>query len=172
MTRFLGVILVVTSSTGMGFSYSFHLGRRLEQLRQLQRMALLLRGEISYGNTALTEALASIGRKLEEPFCFFLNQVSSRLREYPDKSFQQVFQEEVKENLKQSALSAKDKEALMQMGAFLGYLDKDMQLGTLDLYLQELAGEIKAAQESIPGKQKVCRSLGIMGGLFLVLLLI
>ena len=60
----------------------------------------------------------------------------------------------------------------MQMGAFLGYLDKDMQLGTLDLYLQELAGEIKAAQESIPGKQKVCRSLGIMGGLFLVLLLI
>ena len=75
MTRFLGVILVVTSSAGIGFSYSFHLGRRLEQLRQLQRMALLLRGEISYGNTALTEALSSIGRKLEEPYCFFLNQV-------------------------------------------------------------------------------------------------
>lgn len=91
---------------------------------------------------------------------------------YPDKSFQQVFQEEVEENLKQSALTAKDKGALMQMGAFLGHLDKDMQLRTMDLYLQELEQEIKATGESIPGKQKLSRSLGIMGGLFLVLLLI
>ena len=103
---------------------------------------------------------------------FFLNQVSSRLREYPDNSFQQVFQEEVKENLQQSALSAKDKEALMQMGAFLGYLDKDMQLRTVELYLEELDREIQTAKESIPGKQRLCRSLGILGGLFLVLLLI
>lgn len=163
---------MITSSSGIGFSYSFYLGRRLEQLRQLQRMALLLRGEISYGNAVLTEALASIGRKLEEPFCFFLNRVSSRLKGYPDKSFQQVFQEEVRETLKQSALSAKDKEALMQMGAFLGYLDKDMQLRTVELYLEELDREIQAAKESIPGRQKLCRSLGILGGLFLVLLLI
>ena len=56
----------------------------------------------------------------------------------------------------------------MQMGAFLGYLDKDMQLRTIDLYLQELGQEIKATGESIPGKQKLSRSLGIMGGLFLV----
>lgn len=161
---------MVASSAGIGFSYSFHLGRRLDQLRQLQRMALLLKGEISYGNTALPEALASIGRKLEEPFRFFLDRVASRLREYPDKSFQQVFQEEVQKDLKQSALSAKDKEALMQMGAFLGYLDKDMQLRNLELYLQELDREIGATVECIPGKQRLCRSLGILGGLFLVLL--
>ena len=78
----------------------------------------------------------------------------------------------MKENLKQSALSAKDKEALMQMGAFLGYLDKDMQLRTVELYLEELDREIQTAGESIPGKQRLCRSLGILGGLFLVLLLI
>ena len=113
-----------------------------------------------------------LGESWRNRFVFFLNQVSSRLREYPDKSFQQVFQEEVKENLKQSALSAKDKEALMQMGAFLGYLDKDMQLRTVELYLEELDREIQTAGESIPGKQRLCRSLGILGGLFLVLLLI
>ncbi len=161
---------MIASSTGIGFSYSFRLGRRLEQLRQLQRMALFLKGEISYGNAALPEALASIGRKLEEPVASFLNQAASRLRGYPDKSFRQVFQEEIQENLKQSALSAKDKEALMQMGAFLGYLDKDMQLRNLELYLQELDREIQAAVECAPGKQRLYRSLGVMGGLFLVLL--
>ncbi len=172
MIRIVGAVLVVMASAGIGFSYSFCLGRRLEQLRQLERMTLLLKGEISYGYASLPEALTSIGKKMPEPFTHFLCQTASRLKVYPDKSFQQVFQEEVEEDLKTSALTAKDKKALMQMGAFLGYLDKDMQLGTLDLYLQELAGEIKAAQESIPGKQKVCRSLGVMGGLFLVLLLI
>lgn len=163
---------MITSSTGVGFSHSFRLGKRLEQLRQLQRMAVLLKSEISYGNAALPEALASIGRKLEEPFDFFLKSVSFRLKEYPDKSFQQVFQEEIEKNLKRSALSAKDKEALMQMGAFLGYLDKGMQLQTVGLYLEELDREVQAARESIPGKQKLCRSLGILAGLFLVLFLI
>lgn len=172
MIRILGAVLVVAASAGIGFSYSFRLGRRLEQLRQLERMTLLLKGEISYGCAALPEALISIGKKMPEPFACFLEKVADRLSGYPDKSFQQVFQEEVEENLKQSALTAKDKEALMQMGAFLGYLDKDMQLRTVDLYLQELEREIKATGESIPGKQKLCRSLGIMGGLFLVLLLI
>lgn len=166
----LGVVLVIASSTGIGFSYSFRLGRRLEQLRQLQRMTMFLKGEISYGNAALPEALSSIGRKLEDPVGPFLKQAASRLREYPDKSFRQVFQEEVQKNLKQSALSAKDKEALMQMGAFLGYLDKDMQLGNLELYLRELDREIQAAAECVPGKQRLYRSLGILGGMFLVLL--
>ena len=40
------------------------------------------------------------------------------------------------------------------------------------LYLEELDREIQTAKESIPGKQRLCRSLGILGGLFLVLLLI
>ncbi len=172
MIRILGAVLVVAASAGIGFSYSLRLGRRLEQLRQLERMTILLKGEISYGCAALPEALASIGRKMPEPFSRFLEEVADRLSGYPDKSFQQVFQEEVEGNLKQSALTAKDKGALMQMGAFLGYLDKDMQLRTIDLYLQELGQEIKATGESIPGKQKLSRSLGIMGGLFLVLLLI
>lgn len=172
MIRILGAVLVVAASAGIGFSYSFRLGRRLEQLRQLQRMAMLLKGEISYGCAALPEALSCVGRKLPEPFARFLGQMAGRLREYPDKSFQEVFQEEAEENLGQSALTAKDKEALMQMGAFLGYLDKDMQLKTMELYLQELEREIEDAKDSVPGKQKLCQSLGIMGGLFLAILLI
>lgn len=168
--RILGAFLVVAASAGLGFSYSFRLGCRLEQLRQLQRMTVLLKGEVSYGCSALPEALACVGRKLSEPFNGFLGQLADRLREYPDKSFQQVFQEEALTNLSASALTAKDKEALMQMGAFLGYLDKDMQLRTMDLYLQELDKEIQDAKEGVPGKQKLCRSLGIMGGLFLALL--
>lgn len=170
--RILGAILVVAASAGLGFSYSFRLGSRLEQLRQLQRMTVLLKGEISYGCASLPEALALAGRKLSEPLDGFLKRLADRLRECPDKSFQQIFQEEALASLGSSALTAKDKESLMQMGAFLGHLDKDMQLRTLDLYLQELDKEIQDAKEGVPGKQKLCRSLGIMGGLFLALLFI
>lgn len=172
MLRILGAVLVVAASAGLGFSYSCRLGKRLEQIRQLQRMAMLLKGEISYGCAALPEALESIGGKLIDPFDQFLGQMAGRLREYPDKSFRQIFKEEMDANLGQSALTKKDKEALMQMGAFLGYLDKDMQLRTMELYLSEVGREIQDAKDSMPGKQKLCRSLGIMGGLFLALLLI
>ncbi len=44
MIRIVGAVLVVMASAGIGFSYSFCLGRRLEQLRQLERMSLTSRG--------------------------------------------------------------------------------------------------------------------------------
>ena len=58
------------------------------------------------------------------------------------------------------------------MGEHLGYMDKEMQLGMIDLYVEQLDEEIKVAKESNDEKIKVYRCLGITVGLFAVLIII
>lgn len=70
------------------------------------------------------------------------------------------------------ALAKSDRQVLKSLGEHLGFLDRDMQERNLLLYLEQLDMRIGQMREH---KQERCRlytSLGIMGGLFLTILLI
>ncbi len=172
MLKLLGLICMIAGGAGVGYSMSAQVGRRYRQLKELQRLAALLMGEISYGNTPLPEGLRRIAGRLEEPFCSFVLAISSQLKRAPGVTLSEVFEECVQGYLGQSCLKETDLEALCRMGSCLGYLDKDMQMRTLRLYEAELVQEISDTYESMPGKKKLYQTLGIMGGLFLVILLI
>lgn len=100
----------------------------------------------------------------------FLNELAREMMEFPSKTFAELFSQKVDQYLKESSLNQKDLEMLCHMGASLGYLDRDMQLRTLKLYETELQQEVLAAYETMPGRQKLYQTLGIMGGMFLVIL--
>jgi len=172
MIKIAGVCLVILSCTGIGYLMSVQLTRRYQELKMLQRMVVLIKGEISYGKSALPEVLAQVGKKLEEPFQNFLLMLAKKTGEYGGKSFTQLFSESVDENLHTSFLSAKDKGNLKQMGQYLGYLDIAMQMNMLEMYLKELEMEIQETGNTIPGKKKIYQSLGIMSGIFLAIVFV
>ena len=58
------------------------------------------------------------------------------------------------------------------MGEVLGYLDLEMQLSSIELYLEQLELCIRESQEAARTKQKLYQSLGVAGGIFLVILLV
>ena len=60
----------------------------------------------------------------------------------------------------------------MTLGEVLGYLDTEMQLSAIGLYQEQLEQGIAEAQEQMEGRQKLYQSLGIAGGVFLVILLL
>lgn len=172
MIKILGFICIIAGGSGIGYSMSRQISRRYEELQNLQRMTGMLAGEITYGNTPLPEALSSIGRRLDGSVAVFLDKLSENLMEQPHESLAILFEQKMRENLEKSQLQEKDLEALSKMGSFLGYLDRDMQLRTLKLYQTELEREIQDTYKSMPGKKKLYQSIGIMGGLFLVILLL
>ena len=71
-----------------------------------------------------------------------------------------------------SQLKSKDREELKAIGMQMGYLDEQMQLGTIDLYLEQLSFVIEKAREELVMKKRLCNCLGVMGGIFLVIILI
>ena len=63
--KWLGGICILCASWGMGLWLASQWRGRLRALETLRRMVYFLKGEITYGHTALEEALRRVGRREE-----------------------------------------------------------------------------------------------------------
>ena len=172
MLKIVGCILILCCSAGLGAAGSLDLKRHCMELRILKQAVYMLRGEIKYAKAPLPEAFGSLGERLTSPCGEFFSNLEKELALRDGRSLSQVWQEEMKRSLGATCLGKEEKERLGQLGEGLGYLDLEMQLSTMELYLEQLEGDIARAQEEIQTKQKLYRSLGVAGGIFLVILLV
>ena len=56
MLKGIGMLLILLSGAGLGFSSVFQMNRRLRELKNLRRMALRLENEIGCAHTVLALA--------------------------------------------------------------------------------------------------------------------
>lgn len=170
--KFVGCIMVILSCTGLGLYCSCTLKARMEELVELKKLLLLLRGDIRYANTPLAEALHSISIRHDGPFHEFFAWVSEQLEQMQGKTIAVIWREGVETKLEEVSLVKKDKDALLAFGNNLGYLDKEMQLSTIDLYVATLETEIDEMTRTVKEKTYLYNSLGVMAGIFLTIVLI
>jgi stage III sporulation protein AB len=134
-------------------------------------MIILLKGEILYGHAPLGEALEAVGRKsegiLSEIFC----QVSRRIMEQDGEVFFTIRTEEIEHHRKELLLTEKECQELKAFGEHLGYLDLGMQERTIALYLEQLELSVDFYREHEREQTRLCTSLGLMGGLFLSIMM-
>ncbi len=76
LIRICGACLVLIASCGIGLRLSRNLSERLEDLKTMKRLVIMLRGEIKYANTPLMDAFRTIGRRMKPPYQDFLIQIS------------------------------------------------------------------------------------------------
>ena len=171
MVKVVGGCVILFCCAGYGVVSAWELRQHERELHVLKQAIYLLRGEIRHGRSPLPEAFAALGERVEAPFGNFFGQLSERLREGAGKTLGILWEEEMKEQLNGSALKPEEKEAFLRLGQSLGYLDLEMQLASLELYLEQLEEDRKRALKELLPKQKLYRSLGLAGGAFLVILL-
>jgi len=170
--KIIGCILVIGSSTGIGFFFSSEMKCRIENLKELKKLFGLLRGDIRYANTPLPEAISAIHRRQGGNFEPFFQYVSEKLQELSGLTFSDIWKTATELELANTALTKKDKLNLVHFGENLGYLDKDMQMNTLDLYLSQLEEEITELSKSVKEKSYLYNSLGIMAGVFITIVMV
>lgn len=170
--KIIGCILIITSSAGMGLYFSSELKNRINDLKDLRKLIFLLRGDIRYANTPLPEAVQALSIRHDGKFKKFLSKIAERLNELGGVSFCTIWKEAVIKELEDTSLSKKDLKGLGQLGENLGYLDKDMQINTIDLYLSQVEEEIKDLSQSVKQKSYLYNSLGVMGGIFITIIML
>lgn len=170
--KLIGCLLVIASTAGIGFFFSNEMKCRVEHLKELKKLIGLLRGDIRYANTPLPEAINAIARRHDGDFTNFFQKISTKLNELSGLTFCSIWKEAVEKDLINTSLVKKDKIHLVQFGENLGYLDKDMQMNTLDLYISQMEDEINDLTKSLKEKTYLYNSLGIMAGLFITIIML
>lgn len=170
MLKLFGTVLVLFSCTALGWGKSMTLQKRLDQLREIEKIVHLLLGEITYRKETLPEALVRTSQKTVPPFDEFLQEVSRQASLFQGECFSKIFKETAQHCLGNSALKRKDLEVFVQLGEYLGWMDITLQKNTIALYLEQLKQEIQSLEKELPGRKKMCQSLGVMAGIFLTIL--
>lgn len=169
--KIAGCILIVTGTSGYGFWLAAQYGERLRLLGQFRQMIFLLKGQIIYANAPLEEAFDTVGRRTKGEMAELFLRVAKRIREQQGEPFAQIWSDEIENLGQESSLVKKDRQLFAGMGEHLGFMDRDMQERNLLLFLEQLDLEIQGLREHKQERSRLYTSLGVMGGLFLSILL-
>lgn len=170
--KIIGVVCILLSASAIGFLAGIDLQKHLEDLLYLKQIMMMLKSEIRYGRATLEEAFLNIGKRIKEPYKTWLLILSEKLTERKENAFEVVWTESIEQELTASKLKKEEKETLIDFGKQLGYSDKELQLGIIDLFVERLENEIQKNREGLAVKKRLCNCLGVMGGIFLAVILI
>lgn len=166
MLKVVGCMFILASCIGLGFSKSSEMQSHLNEMEELKKIFYLLKSELQYTRAPFAEVFEKIAQKTREPFQTWLLDLCNRLNEKRSGMFWDMWCNSIEENLKGSKLKEDELKELKNIGKNLEYIE------SLDLFIEQMEYGIKNTRESYRTKRKLCQSLGIMGGIFLVILLL
>lgn len=158
--------MIISACSGIGFAKSNDLQSHLNELEEIKKLFYLLRSELQYTRAPFAEVFEKIAAKVEEPYRAWLINLSQRLSEKAQGSFWEIWCLSITENLQKANIKVDELEELKSVGKNLEYKE------SLDLFIEQMEYRIKNTRESYRSKRKLCKSMGIMGGIFLVILLL
>ena len=170
--KIAGICIVMLTSTLIGLMLGQELVVRVKNLKTLKKVMTLLHGEIRFAITPIPEALENISERSCEPFTIFLQKTAEDLKSLQVSHLSEAWEKNSNLYLKGSVLNPKDLEKLNQLGSTLGYLDKEMQLTTIEQYIEQLEEDIMEAAEYSVKQGKLYRTLGVLFGVFVAIVFI
>ncbi len=171
MLKLTGSILIIAASVLYGWRIQQELGEHVRQLVGRKEMFLMLWGEISYAKTPLEEAFLQIAGQNKEPFSSFLRKAAKGING-SEESIGCFWGRLVEQEAGEFLLDEEELGVLKRAGENFGYLDGQMQLKNLELYIDQTEALIQKAQGELKDKKKVSGALSVMCGLFLIILLV
>lgn len=171
MLKTAGLLLILGGSAGLGFAFAGEVSRRQKALETLLQFVILLKGETAAGGIALPEAFFHIGGRLGGAFGEFLCRTAGETQKREGESFGEIFQRCAGAMGITEPLTAEEENRFFGFGSQLGYADAQTQKKQMELYERELTTALENLRAEAPGKKKLCRSMGIYGGILLAILL-
>lgn len=172
MFKLLGSIMVLISSGFLGYVLSTDCKRRPYQLRELQSLLQMFESRISFLSDVVTEAFDMISGSSKNEVAIFFSAASEKLKADRSINAQSAWEEAVRGNIKKTALNKEDEEMLISFGKILGSSDLEGQIKNIRLTMNQLKMQEEKAEQSRRKNEGMYKSLGILGGIAVVIVLI
>ena len=172
MLKLTGGFLIILAGSLLGGCLAWEQDRICQEMRYLQGLMLRLRGELWYSRTMLPVIFRRLAREMKEPYDRWLSEMADRMCRKDGGNLVEIWSQGVEIHLTENMIPEKERQRLMELGSFLGHADIEMQIRYLDRYLEEFADAIKERQSMLGEKKKLYRSLGVIGGILIAVMLI
>ncbi|MCP8967060.1 stage III sporulation protein SpoIIIAB [Ectobacillus ponti] len=171
MIKLMGAVLIVIATTWVGFQLAKRYSERPRQLRLLKSALQSLEAEIMYGHTPLRDAAQRLAKQMPKPLCWFFETFEAELCK-GEKTVREAWNDSLVQVWKLTALKKTELEILQQFGETLGQHDRDSQQKHIRLCITHLEREEGEAKDAQLQYERMMRSLGVLTGLLIVILLL
>jgi len=172
LLRIIGAVLVCSSSALLGMYLARLDHYRSIDLNEWKKAMLILRSQIAFAAVPLPEAMNITAERVGEPVSATLKLFAQRLLSKDSADVYSIWTNTVKGELKNSYLKQEDFDWLSNFGKTLGFLDTTMQLNSIDLTVSYIDSKTEALAIQSEKHKKMYGSLGILGGLLTVVILL
>lgn len=170
--KIIGSLLIIMACSGYGFSKGKEYKKHLDELDELRRIVLMFESEISYSKMPLGELAGRISRKVDNPYKKWLGRLSFSLSKEANESLSEIWKREAEILLTELSLKKEEQEDLKNLGIQIGNFNIQMQENSFRWYAMQLEEQRMKLAGEVSEKQRLCNSLGVLTGIFLVILLI
>ena len=172
MLKITGAVLVLVSSYAIGSILALQVKEQEKWLKDIKTALFLLMGEMEYRQTPLPEALQLVGRRHGGRLSVFFQVLSEELTKKEGFCVQEVWQQLAVTAVKESPISKEQKEEFSELGLCFAEADRETRRNSLEFYLNRLEEDIIKLRENGGNKAYLCRTLGMLGGIFLLILVL
>jgi len=172
MVKLVGAVLVLVSAYAMGSVLALRIKEQEKWLKEIKTTMFLLLGELEYRQMPLPEALEMIGKRHGGNLQTFFQLLSEELKKKEGFSLQETWQQLAILALKDSPLSKQQKEEFAELGLYFTETDRETRKNSMEFYLNRLEEDIVNIRETGGEKAYLCRTLGMLGGIFLLILVL
>lgn len=168
--KWIGALLLISTTSWMGFDMSKKLTDRPKQIRQLIQSLQIMEAEMGYSQLTLQYTFKTISGKIGYPINVFYEKLAEKLLGTVS-DFITIWDDELAHLMEISALSKQEEEILKQFGRNLGRHTFQQQQKHITLTIQHLERELDEAIDQKRKYEKMMKSLGVLIGLFIVVLI-
>lgn len=172
MVKLIGAAFIVFSASMVGWNIAKFYAMRPQQVRSWILSLQLLETEIVYGATPLQRAFLKIGQRVQPEIGRFYLTAATYLTAEEGHSTNTCWQTSLEQHWKQTALRQEEKEVISSLGYTLGNSDREDQQKHLRLSITQLAGIEEEARLEQSKYEKMYKSLGILSGLLVAILML
>lgn len=164
--------MVILASGGWGMYQAGRIEECYRQMRYLRKLIFRIRSEIRYSRRTLPESLLNVGSDAKDPYKLWLLSLYKRLEKRQGTSLAGIWEEETLIYLSDVGIPEDILEGLIRLGGELGSIDIEMQVKTLDLYLEHMEQRMEEFRTEQKEKVRLYRWIGVTGGVFLAIILL
>jgi stage III sporulation protein AB len=172
MIKAIGYIIIIISSSGLGYLLGTRFNMRVRELKMLKMSLQMLETEIVYTNTPLPDAFDNISSKSSYPVKELFKCMSENLKSRKYGSASEAFEMSINENKGRISLNNEDIDILKTFAQSIGNSDVEGQVKSFKMVLKQLDAQELKAEENRAKNEKMYKNLGFLTGVTIVILLL